>query len=309
MAVSPYKTFISGEVLTAFDLNSSITQITDNGQDVSFPRTESADFDGQELILDSDADTSITADTDDRIDFRLRGTDLFRLDGATGGTTVNGLDFIASAAGSAVQIATVGSDAAIALNLVTKSTGELQWDGNKIATEAAILGLDTFEIPVDAMRPATTSGCAAHTQVELVAGQPELVVLDFDGTSDEYALFSAHMPKGWNQGTITARFSYTVSAAVSTTVTWGLQAVAVGDNQAIATAYGTAGTVTDTFHGTANLKAVTAYTSAITIAGTPAEGDRIYFRVLRDPDSDTTTQDARLEGVTIQFTRSALNDA
>ena len=33
------------------------------------------DINGTELILDADADTSITADTDDRIDFKLGGTD------------------------------------------------------------------------------------------------------------------------------------------------------------------------------------------------------------------------------------------
>ena len=33
------------------------------------------DLNGQELILDADADTSITADTDDQIDIKVGGTD------------------------------------------------------------------------------------------------------------------------------------------------------------------------------------------------------------------------------------------
>ena len=37
------------------------------------------DVNGQELILDADADTSITADTDDQIDFKLSGADDFRM--------------------------------------------------------------------------------------------------------------------------------------------------------------------------------------------------------------------------------------
>jgi hypothetical protein len=37
------------------------------------------DLNGTELILDADADTSITADTDDRIDFKIGGTDLFAM--------------------------------------------------------------------------------------------------------------------------------------------------------------------------------------------------------------------------------------
>ena len=38
------------------------------------------DMDGTELILDADGDTSITADTDDRIDFRFGGTDSVHMD-------------------------------------------------------------------------------------------------------------------------------------------------------------------------------------------------------------------------------------
>ena len=75
MSVSPFKTFSAGEVLSASDLNSSFSQIFDNGEDLSWPATKAKDFDGQELILDADADTSITADQDDRIDFRVGGTD------------------------------------------------------------------------------------------------------------------------------------------------------------------------------------------------------------------------------------------
>ena len=38
------------------------------------------DINGDELILDADADTSITADTDDQIDVRIGGSDRFKLD-------------------------------------------------------------------------------------------------------------------------------------------------------------------------------------------------------------------------------------
>ena len=45
--------------------------------------TNTIDMNAGELILDADADTSITADTDDRIDFRIGGTDTVHID-ATG---------------------------------------------------------------------------------------------------------------------------------------------------------------------------------------------------------------------------------
>jgi hypothetical protein len=42
-----------------------------------------ADLNGTELILDADADTSITADTDDTIDFKTGGTDQFQITNTT----------------------------------------------------------------------------------------------------------------------------------------------------------------------------------------------------------------------------------
>ena len=46
------------------------------------------DLNGVELILDLDADTSLTADTDDRIDFKLAGTDHIQLGTSSGDTTI-----------------------------------------------------------------------------------------------------------------------------------------------------------------------------------------------------------------------------
>ena len=76
MAVSLFKTFIAGEVLTAADLNSSLSQVFDNGQDLGWPATKAKDLDGNELILDADGDTSITADTDDQVDVKIAGSDV-----------------------------------------------------------------------------------------------------------------------------------------------------------------------------------------------------------------------------------------
>lgn len=74
MAVSRIKNWIV-EKLTASDLNAEFNNILNNGEDLAWPATKAKDLDGQELILDADADTSITADTDDRMDFRVGGTD------------------------------------------------------------------------------------------------------------------------------------------------------------------------------------------------------------------------------------------
>jgi len=47
-----------------------------------------SDLNGAELILDADADSSITADTDDRIDFKLANTDHIQLGTSSGDTTI-----------------------------------------------------------------------------------------------------------------------------------------------------------------------------------------------------------------------------
>ena len=40
----------------------------------------SGDFNGQEIIIDADGDTTITADTDDQIDFKIAGSDVGKVD-------------------------------------------------------------------------------------------------------------------------------------------------------------------------------------------------------------------------------------
>ena len=46
------------------------------------------DTNGNEIVLDADADTSITADTDDRIDFKTGGTDRLQIQSTSGNNVV-----------------------------------------------------------------------------------------------------------------------------------------------------------------------------------------------------------------------------
>jgi hypothetical protein len=85
----------------------------------------------------------------------------------------------------------------------------------------------------------------------------------------------------------------------------------MNDNETIDVVYGTAIVVTDDAQSAAEELYVTAESSAITIAGTPADDDLCYFRVLRDVSdgNDDMTEDARLIGIKLFFTTDALNDA
>lgn len=124
MALSRVKNWIAGETLTASDQNAEFSNIIDNALSLISPLTGTLDANGNEIVLDADADSSITADTDDRIDLKLSGADLFRFDG-TATTPVNGLDFIARASGSPASIQAQGSDSNVAIDIRDDNANEL----------------------------------------------------------------------------------------------------------------------------------------------------------------------------------------
>lgn len=173
------------------------------------------------------------------------------------------------------------------------------------------LGKQAIFIAAASMRPSASGGCSQLTTVTTSANQPDILSLDFDPSTDEFAQFSFVMPKKWNEGTITARFHWAHAATTTNfAVIWGLQAVSVGNDDTIGVAYGTAQTVTDT-GGTTNDLYTSDETSAITVGGLPGSEEMVYCRVYRDADAggDTLAIDARLLGVTVYVTTDAGTDA
>ena len=195
----------------------------------------------------------------------------------------------------------------------TRSSGQQNFaSGTKVGGQLLkSTGTETIWIPAAAMRPTSSNGCASITDVETTAGRPDIQVLDFDASSDEAAQFQISMPKSWNEGTITYQVYWTTTATDTDGVAWGLQGVAVSNNDTIDVAYGTAIVVTDDALSAAEDLCVTATSGAVTIAGTPAVGDICYFRIFRDVSdgNDDMGEDARLIGVKIFFTTDAANDA
>jgi len=179
-------------------------------------------------------------------------------------------------------------------------------DGSSLT---GIYGKQTIYVPANAMTPTTSNGCEAIAASETTAGRPDMYVLGFDKDADEHAQFTVAFPKSWNLGTITYQVFWSGLAA-TTGVTWALQGVAMGDNTTIDVAYGTAITVDDDAQNGTELLLVAAESSAVTIAGTPADNDLCYFRIYRDVSAgnDDMAGDARLHGVKIFFTTDALND-
>ena len=177
--------------------------------------------------------------------------------------------------------------------------------------QSGIVGKNTIWVPAAAITPTKSNGCASRTQVETTAGRPDMDVLDFDASSDEHAQFSVAFPKSWNLGTVTFQVFWTSTATDTDGVAWGLQGVACSNDGTIDVAYGTAVVVTDDNISAAEDLLVTSESSAITIAGTPADDDICYFRVFRDVSdgNDDMAEDARLIGLKLFYTTDAANDA
>ena len=172
------------------------------------------------------------------------------------------------------------------------------------------VGKESIWIPATAMYPSTTNPCSDLTQVETTALRPDLKVLDFDASSDEFAQFSIAFPKSWNEGTITFQPYWTVTGTNSGTVAWELSGIAMSSDDSINVAFGSPVATTALAHSTtSNDLMVSAESNAITIAGTPAVGDCCFFQINRDTSADTQTGDARLVGIKLFFTTDASNDA
>lgn len=196
---------------------------------------------------------------------------------------------------------------------ITAGTGTVVTNGNGVSgnpTIAVDFGKQSIWIPAGAIIPRTTNGCAAVAKIEKATNKNMIASLDFDTTTQEFAQFDIRMPKSWNESTVT--FIPVWSHAATTTnfgVVWGLDAVAVSDQDAQDVAFGTAQTSTDT-GGTTDTSYQGPESSAITIAGSPAAGDKVMFRVHRDPanGSDTMAIDARLEGILLLYTIDTTKD-
>lgn len=189
----------------------------------------------------------------------------------------------------------------------TPASGKVTFTQVATLMDSLLPGQQHLYVPASAMIPRTTSG-AAPAVTELATNDVMVETLNFDTAADEFAQFSLQMPKNWNEGTLIAQFIWShPSTATNFGVAWAIQAVAFADDDALDTAFGTAVLVTNT-GGTPDDLYVTAETSAMTVAGTPAAEEYVVFQVYRDVSDagDNLAVDARLHGVKIHWTADSL---
>jgi hypothetical protein len=222
-------------------------------------------------------------------------------------SAVNYLNVTNAATGNSPALAPAGSDSNIDLLLTGKGTGYV-----KAAASAPYkyAGRETIWMPAAAMVDRVTTG-AARVKQELTTNKNNLITLDFDTTTQEFAQFEIAMPKSWDRGTLTFEPIWMHgSTTTNFGVVWSLAAVARSNDDPGDVAFGTAQTSTDT-GGTTNDIYVGPESSAITVAGSPAVGDTVQFQIARVPADagDTMAIDAKLIGVRIFFTSNAPTDA
>ena len=220
-------------------------------------------------------------------------------------SAVNEITLANAATGNGPIISSTG-ETNVDLNLNPKGTGVL-----KSATAAIkIAGKETMWIPAAAMYGPTTNP-ADGALVETTATRPDLKVFDFDASTQQYTQFTVAMPKSWNEGTLTYQVYWSPSSTNTGNCIFGVQGVACADGDTIDVAYGTAIEVTDAGIGTVEDQQISAESSAMTVAGSPAAGEQTYFQLFRKAadGSDTFTGESRVLGIKLFYTTDAANDA
>jgi hypothetical protein len=235
----------------------------------------------------------------------------------TDGTEMYELQEVAGGAGSTKKVAgsnivpAASETAAGKAEIATQAETNTGTDDVRFITplklHTKVVGIQDLPVSAVAMWPRVSNGCAALQQIEMATSLFNVMTLDFDQTTQEFAQFQIVLPRKWNNGTVTAIFYWTATSG-SGDVQWGISGGAYSNDDALTVAFGSAVTVDDTLI-TANDLHISSETAAITLAGTPASADFLAFQISRNPASDTLTADARLLGITIRLTTSQAKDA
>lgn len=210
-----------------------------------------------------------------------------------------------SIAGTNLSVAAASESAQGVIEKATTGEAETGTDTDRAVTpagvRAAITGKQTIGIPAGAIRSRGSGGPDCSTA--FTGTNVETPVCRFDAGTDEHAQFMLPMPKGADESAgIDAQVIWT-SASASGNVIWAVRCAAVGNDDALDAAMGTAQSVTDGITA-ANDQMISGFTSSITPSGTWAEGDVLYCDVSRDADngSDTASGDALLLGLRLRYT-------
>jgi hypothetical protein len=164
-------------------------------------------------------------------------------------------------------------------------------------------------VDAGAMKPTNSTIPEAKT-LSFTNTDQQIDAFAFDSASAEPAYFKLTMPDNWDRYPIKAKFYWSclgsgTNASTTNGMRWTLSASAVHSGGVITNLIGTAQGAEITNAGPERLN-ITPATAAITVSGTPALGDQVFFQVLRTTTATLTTytnipSDGFLHGVQIQY--------
>jgi hypothetical protein len=163
------------DIFTTADMVSATSGGTFSGA-VTFGSTVSGlDVNGTEIILDADADTSITADTDDQIDIRISGADDFQL-------TANTFTALSGSTIATDTISETTSGSGVTIDSVLLKDGGIDVNGNEIILDAdadSSITADTDD-QIDIKVGGTDTVVVTPDVLEVKGSHPDLKLLDSD---------------------------------------------------------------------------------------------------------------------------------
>lgn len=199
MALTPYKTFAPGEILTATDLNASFSHLTTNALQMISPLTGTLDADGNIIVLDGDADSKIQCATDDVLTLTLQNFAAFIWDGDVA-SPVNGITFTSSATGVGPLISAHG-ETNVDLRLKGKGTGKISLlnedseslDISKNAADEVLLQAGGTDSNISLVLKGKGTGT-------IQLGDAELPFPDSDGTAGQSLVTNGAGALSWGYG-------------------------------------------------------------------------------------------------------------
>ena len=183
---------------------------------------------------------------------------------------------------------------------------ELPGVAGTLALLSQVIGAAMDYIPAADFCPPITNGAQGGIRILASNGQA-LFYYAFDTATQEILWVKWFPRKRYDGGAIAFAPIWTAESG-SGTVDFKLSGVAVSNDDALDAAPGTAQASTDTLLSAGDLHEGPT-SSAITLAGTFADGDGVWLKLVRDVANDTLGVDAQLLGIKIFYNTDQANDA
>jgi hypothetical protein len=145
--------------------------------------------------------------------------------------------------------------------------------------------------------------CGASSRITLPTTGHYIRALSFAHTDENKAVLHFKLPKGYDGGTIDAYIDWFSTGTTSNSVKFAIAGRSIGDGESLDSAVGSEASVVDSAHGTAYLQLTTGAITGITLAGTPAGGEKCKLVLMRKPadPSDNLDETIYVTEVTLRI--------